>query len=243
MAQCSGTCQFEFRSDKTPSVTSYSISGSVLTLTGTLLDSDLTLLIGTHSFSVNSNTSATSAQFDILANLKAANYAIQLHVAGKGYATSSSIIVQLSFGLASITPNTGSYLGNQFELRGIGFDQSKLTKIFLQKDSNTFECTITSFTASLVKCFVKSTLLKSTTYSIKYTLDDTDTDSTHTYGTNDAVPKLLTRNSNTHQAANQVTIVFTMENFAGVSSVDIVLKSRDISGLEALGSSTISTDI
>jgi hypothetical protein len=111
-SQCSGsnTCDFQWLSSQTPTVSSVVQNGMTLTITGTgfsTTPSSNTVIIGTSGTCTVTAASATSLTCTISA-APAGTYSIQVNIAGEGLATgtaSSSVTVNLQ--ITSITPTQG----------------------------------------------------------------------------------------------------------------------------------------
>jgi hypothetical protein len=109
-SQCQSTCDFQWLSAQTPTVSSVSTSGMTITIAGTgfsTTPSSNTVIIGTSGTCTVTSATATSLTCTISA-APAGTYSIQVNVAGKGLATgtsSSSVTIPLS--ITGISPATG----------------------------------------------------------------------------------------------------------------------------------------
>lgn len=111
-SQCSGsgTCDFQWLSTQTPTVSSVTQSGMILTITGTGFSSTPSsnnVIIGTSGVCTVTAATATSLTCTISA-AQAGTYNVQVNVGGKGLATGTSGLTALvGLQIASISPTQG----------------------------------------------------------------------------------------------------------------------------------------
>lgn len=111
-SQCvgSGTCDYQWLSAQTPTVSNIAQSGTTLTITGTGFSSTASsnkVIIGTSGVCAVSAASATSLTCTISA-APAGTYSIQVNVADKGLATgTSSFTANVVLVISNISPTQG----------------------------------------------------------------------------------------------------------------------------------------
>ena len=111
-SQCLGnnTCDFQWLSSQTPTVTSITQSGMTLTIAGTGFSttaSSNAVIIGTSGICTVTSATTTSLTCTIAA-APAGNYTVQVNVANKGLATgTSSFSVNIALQVTAIFPIQG----------------------------------------------------------------------------------------------------------------------------------------
>ncbi|CAF3637436.1 unnamed protein product [Rotaria sp. Silwood1] len=157
-SQCLGTstCDFQWLSSQTPSVSAVSQSSMTLTITGTGFSTTTTsnkVIIGT-SGSCTVTSATTTQLVCIISMAPSGTYNIQINVDGKGLATgTSSFSVTIPLQVTSISPIQGGAGGGySLNVTGTGFSSSSSVLI----DNNLCTNPIVS-DFSLITCTVPST--------------------------------------------------------------------------------------
>jgi len=111
-SQCvgNGTCNFQWLTSQTPSISSVAQSGMTVTITGTGFSttaSENIVLIGSAGSCIATAASTTSITCTI-GNAPSGSYSLSVNVGGKGLATNSaSFSVSIPLQITSFSPNTG----------------------------------------------------------------------------------------------------------------------------------------
>ncbi|CAF2963963.1 unnamed protein product [Rotaria sp. Silwood2] len=239
-SKCSGisTCDFQWLSSQTPTVSSIVQSNMILTITGTgfsSITSANTVIIGT-SGSCTVTSATTTSLVCTIAAAPSGTYTVQVNVDGKGLASgTSSFSVNVPLQVTSISPIQGGAGGGYtLNVTGIGFSSSSSVLI----DGNL--CTNSKvFDFSLITCTVPPTaVLTNTQVSVIVTSGSNTTSSptqftydvTNTPSITSASPSVVT------MSAGQLTIIGT--NF-GSNSVSVLIgttkaKVRSISSTQII---------
>jgi len=163
-SQCVGTstCDFQWLSAQTPTVTSISQSSTTLTITGTGFSTtpgSNTVIIGTSGSCTVTSATATSLTCTIAA-APAGTYPVQVNVDGKGLATgASSFTANVNLAATGIAPITGGAGGGYLlNINGTGFSSFSVVTI----DGNVCKNpTVTNFAS--ISCTVPPSSVNSNT--------------------------------------------------------------------------------
>ncbi|CAF0819146.1 unnamed protein product [Rotaria sp. Silwood1] len=196
-SQCSGanTCDFQWLSSQTPTVSSIVQSSMTLTITGTgfsTTTSSNKVIIGT-SGSCTVTSATTTSLVCTIASAPSGNYSVQVNVAGQGLASgTSSFTVNVPLQITSISPTQGGAGGGySLNVTGTGFSSSSSSVLI---DNNLCTNPIVS-DFSLITCTVPPT----------------------TYLTNTPVAVVVTSGSNTATSSTQFT--YDVTNTPSISSI------------------------
>ncbi|CAF3592631.1 unnamed protein product [Rotaria sordida] len=223
-SQCSSnsTCDFQWLSSQTPTVTSIVQSSMTLTITGTgfsTIPSSNTVIIGT-SGSCTVTSATTTSLLCTIAAAPSGTYNVQVNVAGKGLASSTSnFTATISLQVTSISPIQGGAGGGYtINVTGTGFSSSSSVTIGGNLCTDPI---ISNF--SLITCTVPpTTVLTNTQVSVVVTSDsNTATSSTQfTYDVTNT-PSITSVSPNVvTMSAGQLTITGT--NF-GSNSISVLI--------------------
>ena len=118
-----------------------------------------------------------------------------------------------------------------------------MTRIYLKKDSNEFDCKVLTFDSNSITCEVRATLADSTVYNFYADINKTATDLAITYTTPATSPTLTTKSSSTFAAVASLTITFEVSDFTGVAAIEVKLLSREYPNSTFTATSTITTEV
>ena len=150
------TMNYNYSLSSTPTITDFSmyngIPGDVLTLYGSILDTNITnfnIQLGNLDCNIT-NISNTTLQIQIPELPGGTNYPLHIHSALYGYAVIEFNSFSVDLGISSISPSQGSKGGGTIlTLNGFGFDVSGLLSVYICD----YECQIQdSILTDTIKC-------------------------------------------------------------------------------------------
>jgi plastocyanin len=221
---CSGndTCDFQWLSSQTPSISTVTQNGMTLLIVGTGFSTTLTsntVLIGTSALCTVTSATATSINC-IIGNAPSGNYTVGVNVTDKGYAsTSANFIITIPLQITSISPTEGGAGGGYtLTVNGTGFSSNAVVTVDGNSCSNSV---ITNF--SVITCTVPATSAVSNTQVIVSVIDGistTNAPSLFTYNVTNTPTVTSISSTVVSIAGDQLTIVGTL---FGTSSISVLI--------------------
>ncbi|CAF1377186.1 unnamed protein product, partial [Adineta steineri] len=216
------TCDFQWLSSQTPTISSVTQNGMSLTITGTgfstILSSN-TVLIGTSGSCTVLSATTTSISCTI-SNAPSGIYTVGINVTGKGYALeSTSFTVTIPLQITSISPSSGGAGGGYtLTVTGTGFSQNAVVTVDNNICSNPI---ITNF--SIITCIVPATTAINNIQVIVSVVDGTSVvngPSLFTYNVNNTPTITSLSSSVVRVAGEQLTIIGTL---FGTNSISVLI--------------------